>query len=126
MRDVTPILTAVPPDSTRERPDGEHSGNAAVRARKGMPEHLAWVRQRPNGGRGFGFTGGHWHWNWGNDNFRKVVLNGIAWTAKIEIPPDGIPSATPSLQDLRFYQDKPEPEDFDREKVQKLLESWKQ
>jgi type 1 glutamine amidotransferase len=125
MSDVTPILTATPPDSTREGPDGPSSGNATVRARKGMAEHLAWVRQRPDGGRGFGFTGGHWHWNWGNDDFRKVVLNGIAWVAKIEIPPDGIPSPTPAMWELQNCQDKPEPEGFDRGKVQKLLDSWK-
>jgi hypothetical protein len=36
--------------------------------------------ERPNGGRGFGFTGGHKHVNWADDNFRKVVLNGLLWT----------------------------------------------
>ena len=30
-----------------------------------------------DGGRGFGFTGGHFHWNWGNDQFRKLMLNAI-------------------------------------------------
>jgi len=63
MDGVTPILTAVPPDATRKRPDDAHSGNKHVRARMGMPEHVAWAYERPDGGRGFGFTGGHWHWN---------------------------------------------------------------
>jgi type 1 glutamine amidotransferase len=125
MEGVTPILTAVPPDSTREGPDGENSGNPAVRAGKGMPEHVAWARMRPDGGRGFGFTGAHWHWNWANDNYRKVVLNGIVWVAKIDVPPEGVCSKTPSLKELRFYQDKPEPAGFDREKVRKMIEAWK-
>ena len=47
---------------------------------------------RANGGRGFGFTGGHFHDNWGNDSFRKVVLNAMLWIAKGEVPADGIES----------------------------------
>jgi type 1 glutamine amidotransferase len=52
-----------------------------------------WVVERPGGGRGFGFTGGHFHDNWGNDEFRKVVLNAILWTAHAEVPQNGVPSA---------------------------------
>ena len=87
-----------------------------------MAEVVAWCRVRPDGGRGFGFTGGHVHWNWANDNFRKVVLNGIAWVAKIEIPPGGIPSPRPTFEELEANLDKPKPANFDREKVRKLLE----
>jgi hypothetical protein len=53
---------------------------------------LAWAVERPDGGRGFGFTGGHFHKNFGNEDFRKLVLNAIAWTAKLEVPSDGIKS----------------------------------
>jgi len=88
--DATHLLTAVPPEETRNRPDGPHSGNEHVRARKGMPETLAWCIERPDGGRGFGFTGGHWHKNWEHDDFRKIVLNGIRWIAGLEIPSEGI------------------------------------
>ena len=58
----------------------------------GRIETLAWAVERPDGGRGFGFTGGHYHNNWGDDNFRKLILNAIAWTAGAEVPPEGIPS----------------------------------
>jgi hypothetical protein len=131
MQGVTPILTAVPPDSTRRPGNDAHGANPHVFARKGMPEHVAWVCQRPasgcpDGGRGFGFTGGHFHWNWGCDNFRKAVLNGIAWTAKIDIPPDGISSATPTVAELEANLDKPQPKNFDRQRVAKMLEGWKQ
>ena len=78
-----------------------------------MTEHVAWARQRADGGRGFGFTGGHWHWNWAHDQFRKLVLNGIAWTAGIEVPADGIVSKTPTFEDLTAHQDFPQPADFD-------------
>jgi type 1 glutamine amidotransferase len=93
MESVTPILTDIPPASTLERPDGPHSGNPAVRAEKGKPQHVAWAVERTGGGRGFGFTGGHFHKNWANDNFRKVVLNAVVWTAKGEIPAAGIQSS---------------------------------
>ena len=48
----------------------------------GQVQHVAWAYQREDGGRGFGFTGGHNHLNWGNDDFRKTVLNAILWVAK--------------------------------------------
>ncbi len=124
LRGVTPILSAVPPDATRNQPDGPHSGNPTVRAQKGRIEHLAWVCQRDDGGRGFGFTGGHWQWNWANDNFRKVVLNGIAWTAGIDIPPDGIVSRTPTFEQLEANQDFPQPANFDVEGWKKKIDGW--
>ncbi|MFN6104177.1 MAG: ThuA domain-containing protein [Planctomycetaceae bacterium] len=89
---VTPILTAVPPASTLERPDGPHSGNPAVRAAKGQPQHVAWAAERENGGRGFGFTGGHFHRNWADDNFRRLVLNALVWVAHGEVPTGGVNS----------------------------------
>jgi type 1 glutamine amidotransferase len=86
---LTMILTAVPPDATRERPDGPHSNNPTVRANKGGREVLAWAYERPGGGRGFGCTGAHFHANWGNDDFRKLMLNALAWTAGLEVPGEG-------------------------------------
>ena len=126
MEGVTPILTAVPPDSTRERPDGAHSNNPTVRARKGMPEHVGWARVRTDGGRGFGFTGGHFHWSWGNDDFRTVVLNGIAWIAGIEIPSGGVPSKRPTFDELKANQDYPEPSGgFTEQRALKQIEPWR-
>jgi len=109
MANVTPILTAVPPDATRQGRDGPHSGNQYVRARMGMPEHVAWIYDRPDGGRGFGFTGCHWHQNWANDDFRKIVLNALAWIAGADVPPNGVPSRTPTPQELEANQDYPKP-----------------
>lgn len=92
MKDVTPLLSAVPPPETMSRPDGPHSGNPAARAavQRGEPQHVAWAATRPGGGRGFGFTGGHMHTNWGEPNFRKLVLNAILWVAHAEVPPAGV------------------------------------
>jgi type 1 glutamine amidotransferase len=95
LKGVTPILTALPPASTLSRPDGPHSGNPHVRAavlERKEPQHVMWVFERPDGGRGFGFTGGHFHKNWGHDDFRKVVLNAIVWMARAEVPENGVES----------------------------------
>ncbi len=95
MKGVKGILTAVAPESTMSRPDGAHSGNPAVReaVKKGEAQHMMWVCERGDGGRGFGFTGGHFHKNWGQDDFRKVVLNAILWIAKVEVPAGGVQSS---------------------------------
>jgi hypothetical protein len=51
-----------------------------------------WAVQRPDGGRGFGFTGGHFHANWANDDFRRVVLNALVWVTGADVPPSGVGS----------------------------------
>jgi hypothetical protein len=125
---VTPILTDLPPDSTLTRPDGPHSGNPAVRkaiANK-QPQHMAWATERAGGGRGFGFTGGHVHWNWGHDQFRKLMLNAIAWTAKVEVPEAGVPSKTPTIKDLMANQDDNPPANFNPERIQRMIDDWNQ
>ena len=111
MEGVTPILTDVPPASSLSRPDGDRSGNPEVRraVAAGEPQHVAWAYERPGGGRGFGFTGGHVHWNWGDDDFRTLVLNAIVWSAGGEVPEGGVPSDTPSQSQLEANQDEPKP-----------------
>ena len=102
MQGITPLLTAVPPKETLNRPDGAHSGNPAVReaVSKGEPQHLAWLCENANGSRGFGFTGGHRHKNWQNDQFRRLALNAITWLAKADVPAGGIASRTPGDEEI--------------------------
>jgi len=114
MKGVTPILTAVPPDSTRKGKDDDHGGNPTVRAEigKNTPEHVMWVSENEGGGRGFGFTGGHHHWNWKNDDQRKLMLNTICWIAKLEVPAEGVPSKTPTQEELEAnLKPKPAPKE---------------
>ncbi len=125
MQGVTPILTTVPPDETHRSGNDAHGANPQVFARKGMPEHTAWAYQRPDGGRGFGFTGAHYHWNWGCDGFRTVVLNGIVWTAGLEVPAGGVPSKTPSFEELQQNLDKKPKGNFNADAVKKMLERFK-
>lgn len=107
MQGVTPLLSAVPPAETMNRPDGAHSGNPAVReaVAKGQLQHVCWVSENANGSRGFGFTGGHFHKNWQHDGFRRTVLNSIAWIAKSDLPPAGIDSRTPTDEEMSLNLD---------------------
>jgi type 1 glutamine amidotransferase len=124
MAGVTPVLTAVPPDSTMSRPDGHHSGNPTVRKAVAdkVPQHVAWAYERSNGGRSFGFTGGHFHWNWSKPEMQRVVGNAIAWTAKLDVPSDGIPCGPLTLQRLQQNQDYPIPAKFSEEATIKEFE----
>ena len=124
MKGVSPVLTAVPPDKTRERPDGPHSNNPYVRSRRGAREHVAWVAEREDGGRGFGCTGGHFHWSWGHDQFRRLVLNSLVWVAGADVPAGGFVSETPSVGELMRDQDEEIPVSFDPEKLEAELKSW--
>src|SRR5207237_9563177 len=81
MKGLTPILKATPPDNTRGTPE--------AKKHPGREEILAWAFDRANGARSFGFTGAHFHRNWGDSNFRRLVVNAILWSAKIEVPKDG-------------------------------------
>jgi type 1 glutamine amidotransferase len=109
MEGVTPILSTLPPlrtltDRARDRNRGSNpTVLAAVQAKQ--KQHTAWAYERPGAGRGFGFTGGHFHQNWKQDDFRKLVLNALLWTAKAEVPQAGVPSRNPSDADMELNQD---------------------
>ena len=105
MKGVTPILSALP-DLKHIKGAGKeshaHAGNPAAYAdvAAGKPQHLAWAYERPDGGRGFGFTGYHRYENLMNDSFRTLLLNAVAWVTKLEVPSGGVPSKTPTKAEL--------------------------
>ncbi len=68
---VTPIATVMLPKDAPNR------------------EVIAWACQRDDGGRGFGYTGGHFHSNWGWNDTRRMIVNAILWTAKVNVPRGG-------------------------------------
>jgi hypothetical protein len=105
MEGVTPILTAVPSEKVRNGPYVYPKGPYKhIQAAKGNPEHMMWVVDRGDGGRGAGFTGGHTHANWKDDNFRKVVLNALLWICKVDVPKDGVESSV-SDDDIKANMD---------------------
>jgi hypothetical protein len=110
MKGVTPVLAALPPLSTiadKGTKATMRGGNPEVwqDVTAGNPQVVAWAHERPDGGRGFGFTGLHKHANLGEDNFRTLLLNAVAWVAKLPVPANGIASPTPSRSDLEALID---------------------
>lgn len=71
----------------------------AVAKVRGEDYPISWVFERKNGGRSFGFVGGHFHDNFGVAEFRQNIVNGILWTAKVDIPESGAPCKI-TLKDL--------------------------
>jgi hypothetical protein len=107
MAGVTPILTATPPDKVRDGPYVYPKGPYKhIQDAKGRPEHLMWATERADGGRGVGFTGGHYHTNWKNDQFRKAVLNALVWICKLEVPRNGVPSSVSDEEIKQNLDDK--------------------
>jgi type 1 glutamine amidotransferase len=64
------------------------------------PQIASWAFQRDDGGRGFVFGGLDFRDNLALDNYRRFLLNGIAWAAQVEIPRGGISSPTPDVRDV--------------------------
>jgi type 1 glutamine amidotransferase len=61
-------------------------------------EPVAWCVERPDGGRGFGIVMPHFYKNWRNDDLRRFILNGIVWTAKRDVPAEGVWTTLPDLE----------------------------
>jgi type 1 glutamine amidotransferase len=76
---VTPLVTSMlPPEDPKK-------------------ETIAWAVERRDGGRGLGIVVPHFFRSWKIDDLRTLVLNGIFWTAKLDVPPEGLKSELPDL-----------------------------
>jgi hypothetical protein len=94
MKGVTPILSAVPPETARTSADAkQHPGRAEITAwayeRPGRPADKAAGRKAGRAGRSFGYTGGHYHDNWAEEPMRRLIVNALLWTARVEVPKAG-------------------------------------
>ena len=98
---VKDILVATPSDAVRDGPYVFPKGPYPhIQAAKGQAETMMWAVERSDGGRGFGFTGGHFHRNWQNDDLRRLILNSLVWLAKLEVPAGGINSSSVSEAEI--------------------------
>jgi len=56
----------------------------------GSRDVVAWTFDRADGGRSFSFSGLDAHSAWELPGVRKIMINGILWTAGFEIPDTGV------------------------------------
>lgn len=61
-------------------------------------EIIAWGIERTDKGRGVGITLPHFYKNWLNEDLRRFILNSIVWSAKQEVPEEGVVTASPILE----------------------------
>ena len=52
---------------------------------------VSWAYERPDGGRSFSFTGLDAHSAWELAGLRQLMINGVLWSAGVEIPENGAP-----------------------------------
>ena len=60
-------------------------------------EPVAWCIERADGGRGFGIVMPHFYRNWQLEDLRRFILNGVIWTAKVDVPANGVQTTLPDL-----------------------------
>src|SRR5277367_6643503 len=86
---VTPILSAKVHIQTRD--------NKPVFEEPSADHVIAWAAERPNGGRSFAFTSGHYLLTFDQPQVRDMLLNAILWTAKRDVPPEGATTNAPTM-----------------------------
>ena len=52
----------------------------------GNDETVCWAWQRPDGGRSFGFSGLHFHDNWKLTEYRRLMVQAVLWSVKVDVP----------------------------------------
>lgn len=90
-QNVTPIATAMlPPDAPQK-------------------ETVGWAVSRPDGGRGVGVVMPHFYKNWQINDLRMLILNAVVWTAKRDVPVEGVRTKLPDLMTFNPGHIEPQP-----------------
>jgi type 1 glutamine amidotransferase len=71
------------------------------------PQIVAWCVQRDDGGRGFGIVMPHFYQSWKIEDLRTFILNGVVWSAGLDVPAEGVRTTLPPLK--RFDPEAVEP-----------------
>ena len=64
------------------------------------PEAVSWCVERADTGRGFAVVMPHFYRNWKLEDLRRYILNGIVWSAKLEVPAGGVQTTLPDLSEF--------------------------
>ena len=67
----------------------------------GERETVGWAWERPDGGRSFGYSGGHFHENFVRPEYRRLVCQGILWSVRLPVPEKGL-AVEVSKEDLEL------------------------
>jgi putative membrane-bound dehydrogenase-like protein len=106
--DCYPLATGTPTPENMVTYGSSKFWNKDAADKLGTPQSLLWCRDPADAPRGAGFVGGHFHRNWAIDDYRKLILNTIAWVTKVEVPKDGVPSETITREMLNQNLNRPE------------------
>lgn len=87
------------------------SGKEYGGSRAGLDKDIvSFAYERPDGGRSFSFSGLDAHSAWSRQGVRQLMVNGILWSAGLEIPSEGSPCKM-SDAELAAVQTPREPKD---------------
>ncbi len=108
--DAHPVLRGVQPFTVHDEPYIKNyfgpqgmAANVTALATAQLPpedpheEVVAWAVQRADGGRGMGIVMPHFYRNWQVDDLRKLILNGVVWSCRREVPAQGVEVELPPL-----------------------------
>ena len=88
LKGVTPLLRTSAPKAAAKTVDSD--------------DIVGWAYERADKGRSFTFTGCHLHKSLAQEGYRKFLVNGILWSAGVELPAEGAPVKL-SDEDLAKY-----------------------
>ena len=107
-KDCYPLATGTPTPENMVTYGSSKFWNKDAADKLGTAQSLIWCRDPENAPRGAGFVGGHFHRNWAIDDYRKLILNTIAWVSKVEVPKSGIISESITQEILNQNLNRPE------------------
>jgi hypothetical protein len=107
-KDCYPLATGTPTPENMVTYGSSKFWNKDAADKLGTAQSLIWCRDPADAPRGAGFVGGHFHRNWAIDDYRKLILNTIAWVSKVEVPKDGITSESVTQETLNQNLNRPE------------------
>ena len=107
-KDCYPLATGTPTPENMVTYGSSKFWNKDAADKLGTAQSLIWCRDPADAPRGAGFVGGHFHRNWAIDDYRKLILNTIAWVSKVEVPKDGIISESITQEILNQNLNRPE------------------
>lgn len=98
-------------DANRAAPNVTVLATSQLPPEQPKPEPVAWCVERDDRGRGFGVVMPHFYRSWKIEDLRRFILNGIVWSARLDVPPGGVQSALrdPALFEPASLEPQPRP-----------------